>query len=266
MSQSRWKLVMDRHGVTTISNDKFQLTSSSSEPLQMEAIASELSAMTRRTYGQYCGLSRAMEMVGERWGMLIVRDLTVSPKTVTELHRGLPLIPTDLLTSRLKELQHTGIVRPQESAPDAEERYELTEYGQALEEILLAFGRWGAVTLREPRPEDIVTPESLTVALRATFQAEAARGLRVSYELRAGDITLNIRIDDGKLEVGKGPMPEADAMIDPGPLLRSLMTGEITPAQALATDVLWMTGDTDLLDVFAMLFRLPDLPAPTPTH
>lgn len=265
MSQSRWKLVMDRHGVTTISNDKFQLTSSTSEPLQMDAIISELSAMTRRTYGQYCGLSRAMEMVGERWGMLIVRDLMVSPKTVTELHRGLPRIPTDLLTNRLKELQRSGVVRTQKSDLEgAEERYELTEYGQALEEILLAFGRWGAATLREPRPEDIVTPESLIMAFRATFQAEAARGLRVSYELRAGDIVLNIRIDDGKLEVGKGPMPEADAMIEPGPMLKGLMTGDITPAEALASDVLRMSGDADLLDVFAMLFRLPRLPAPAP--
>jgi DNA-binding HxlR family transcriptional regulator len=263
VTEAKWKLVMDRQGRTTIAGDRFELTTTSAEPLQMEAIVSELTAMTRRTYGQYCGLSRAMEMVGERWGMLIVRDLMVSPKTVAELHQGLPLIPTELLAARLKEMAHSGVVRPQDAEGD-EARYELTEYGQALEEIVLAFGRWGAATLNEPRPEDVVTPDSLIMALRATFQSDAARGLRVSYELHIGEIVLNARIDDGKLVVDKGPMPDADAVLEPGPLLKGLMTGEISPAEALASGTTKLTGDPELLSVFAMLFRLPNLPAPVP--
>ncbi|HEV2778611.1 MAG TPA: helix-turn-helix domain-containing protein [Actinophytocola sp.] len=265
MTESRWKLVMDRQGRTTIAADKFELTTTTSEPLQMEAIVSELMAMTRRTYGQYCGLSRAMEMVGERWGMLIVRDLLVSPKSVAELHQGLPLIPTELLASRLKEMERSGVVRIQDNAEEgAEARYELTEYGQALEEVVLAFGRWGAATLHQPRPEDVVTPDSLTMALRATFQSEAAKGLRVSYELHFGDIVLNAKIDDGRLTVGRGPLPGADAVLEPGPLLKGLMTGEVTPAEALASGTTKLTGDPELLSVFAMLFRLPQLPAPAP--
>src|SRR5918999_194808 len=97
MAEARWRLVMDQHGATTLSNDRFTLTTEGSEPLQMESAVSELSAMTRRTYGQYCGLSRAMEMIGERWCLLIIRDLLMGPKTAADLHLGLSRIPTELL-------------------------------------------------------------------------------------------------------------------------------------------------------------------------
>src|SRR5262249_58408763 len=128
---AQWKLVMDQQGVT-ITNDRFELRTTGSqsdfdgdlalddaaleaalagaESSQMEAIISELQTMTRRTYGQFCGLSRALEVVGERWSLLIIRDLLVSSRTLTELQRGLPRIPTDLLCTRLKELEHAGIV------------------------------------------------------------------------------------------------------------------------------------------------------------
>jgi DNA-binding HxlR family transcriptional regulator len=132
MTEAQWKLVMDQQGVT-IASDRFEFRTGtggsrpagedmamddaaleaaleSAESSQMEAIISELQTMTRRTYGQFCGLSRALEVVGERWSMLIIRDLLVSSRSLTELQRGLPRIPTDLLCTRLKELEHTGIV------------------------------------------------------------------------------------------------------------------------------------------------------------
>lgn len=264
MTESRWKLVMDQHGVTTISNDKFQLTTASSEPLQMDAIVSGLSSMTRRTYGQYCGLSRAMEMIGERWALLIIRDLLVSPKTQAELHRGLPLIPTELLSTRLSELEHFGVLSHAPVAGSDEERYELTEYGLALEHIVLAWGRWGAAMLSEPRPEDVVTPDSVIMALRATFQSDAARGLLVSYELHMGDVVLYAKINDGKLETGPGPLPGADAVLEPGPLLKDLLAGDVTPDEALASGTVGLVGDSDLLTVFTLLFQIPKLEAPVP--
>src|SRR5690349_16667318 len=132
MTEAQWKLVRDQQGVT-IASDRFEFRTVPSgehpagedmamddaalvaaleqaESSQMEAIISELQTMTRRTYGQFCGLSRALEVVGERWSMLIIRDLLVSARTLTELQRGLPRIPTDLLCTRLKELEHTGIL------------------------------------------------------------------------------------------------------------------------------------------------------------
>ena len=189
MSEAQWSLTMDRQGLT-ISGDGFTLTTNGSEPAQMDEIISELQAMTRRTYGQYCGLSRALEVVGERWGLLIVRDLLVGPSNAAQLQDGLPMIPADLLETRLKELERCGVVRRQPHTGSAgPEIYELTEYGAALDEVVLALGRWGAVTMDRQHPEEIVTVDAVVIALRATFRPEAARGLRVSYELRIGTPT-----------------------------------------------------------------------------
>src|ERR671925_2372047 len=144
--------------------------------------------MRPRTYGQYCGVARALELVGARWALLVVRDLILGPKRFTDLQRGLPRIPSNVLSSRLKELEYAGIVRRRLLArPQTGVVYELTEYGRELEDILLRLGRWGAQLLAEPRPHDTVNADSLILALRATFQPEAARGLKVSYELRLGE-------------------------------------------------------------------------------
>src|SRR5689334_21667318 len=101
--------------------------------------------------------------------MLIIRDLLVGPRRYTDLKQGLPKIPTNILSVRLKELQDGGVVR---RAPLYRTGlvYELTPYGQQLEPIVLALGRWGFAQMGEPGPEDIVTPDSLTMALRTAFR------------------------------------------------------------------------------------------------
>src|SRR2546428_9882818 len=167
--------------------------------------------MATRMFGQYCGLARALELVGERWALLVVRDLVLSPKRFTDLRRGLPRIPTNILSARLKELEDAGVVRRRVlPRPAAGVVYELTEYGQELQDVVLRLGLWGARSLREPRPEDIVTPDSLILALRATFRPEAAGDLRASYELRLGDIVVYARVDHGTLETREGSLGGAD--------------------------------------------------------
>ena len=160
MADTRWKLVVDQQGVT-ISNDRFHLTTEASSGNavgsvddvvfgvdgsgQMETIIAELEAMTKRTYGQFCGLSRALEVVGERWALFIVRDLMASPKSFSELRHGLPRISTDVLVARLREMEHAGVIqRLVPPGPQDPVRYELTEYGNELDEITLRLGRWGA--------------------------------------------------------------------------------------------------------------------------
>ena len=158
--------------------------------MHLEAVVAELQSAVRGTYGQYCGLSRAAEMVGERWGILIVRDLLVGAKSVAELHAGLP---QDVDRAAVATAQGDGVQRRHpadrvgRTPTDAtgQERYELTAYGRALEEAVLAFGRWGAASLADPRQEDIVTDASLMVALKATFLSETRR--RPQGELRARD-------------------------------------------------------------------------------
>jgi DNA-binding HxlR family transcriptional regulator len=213
--------------------------------------------MTKREYGQYCGVARAVEIVGERWALLIVRDLLVGPRRYTDLRRGLPRIPTNILSARLKELESSGVVsRRVLPRPDGSIVYELTEYGNQLEDIVLHLGRWGARSLGEPRPDEIVTPASLIMAMRTTFHAGAAEGLTVGYELRVGEIVLHIRIDDGSLKVAEGPLPGADLVIETGPALGAVMAREITPADAVAGGVVTLTGDPALLDRFVDLFYI----------
>lgn len=267
------KLMVDQQGVT-IAGDNYQLTTAGAadpsmltpddvmfgiaESAEMETIISELEAMTRRTYGQFCGVSRALEVVGERWTLLIIRDLLVSPKHVVDLQVGLPRIPADILVSRLRELERAGVVRRSATRlPDESVRYELTDFGLELDEIVMSIGRWGARMLGDPRPEEIVTIDSLTMAMRATFQRHIAKGLRLSYELTLGEIVLNMCIDDGRLTVTPGTLPDADLCLNPGLQLKSLLTGKVTAGEAIESGSVTIQGDPALLHLFTRLFHIP---------
>jgi DNA-binding HxlR family transcriptional regulator len=272
MNGPKLKLTVDQQKVT-VAGDRFQLTTIGpadesgmlapddvmlgfAESAQMETVISELQAMTRRSYGQFCGVARALEMLGERWSLLVIRDLLVSPKTVAELQTGLPRIPADVLSARLREFENAGIV----TRPDGAVRYELTEYGKELDDIILRVGLWGARQLGDPRSDEIVTVDSLIMAMRATFQPRNAKGVRVSYELRVGDIVLNVRVNDGQLVAAAGPLPDADLVFEPGLTLKGLMSGELSAADAIKDRGVRLIGDPALVELFAQLFHIgPDV-------
>ena len=200
--------------------------------------------------------------------MLIVRDLLVGPRRYTDLKVGLPRIPTNILSTRLKELQEGGVVR-RVPLHNCGLVYELTDYGRALEPIILALGRWGFQTMGDPDEGDVVTPDSLTMALRTAFQADAAAD--AEYELHVGDVALRASVRGGKLSVaqlappappvgGRLPEGEADAVIVAGPGIRRLIAGELTPAEAVEQDVLAVVrGDVTWLDSFARSFHIAPL-------
>jgi len=221
--------------------------------------------MKARAYGQFCGLARAIEVVGERWAVLIVRDLLVGPKRFTDLHRGLPKIPTNVLASRLKQLEGAGVVRRRLlPRPESSVIYELTEYGMELEDVLIRLGRWGAKLLDVPGPDEIITVDSMVMALRSTFRAEYARGLHAGYELHFGDIVIHALVSDGKLEASAGPLPAPDLIIEAGPGIKDLMAGEIDANEAIEKGIVQLTGDASLLTRFAQMFRIDPMPAETP--
>lgn len=213
--------------------------------------------MPGRTYGQYCGFSRALELVGERWALLIVRDLLVGPKRFSDLQRGLPGIPSNILTARLKELEEAGIVgRRLLPRPSGAIVYELTEAGRELEAPVISLGRWGAKRLGDPRPDEIVTEDSIASALLSTFRPEAAPRVKVSYELRLGDVVVHAQVRNRKVVVGRGPLPKADLIIEAGPGVRALMAREITPEEALKKKIVRVKGEPKLLTLFAQLFQI----------
>src|SRR6187399_425477 len=150
--------------------------------------------MAARDYGQYGGITRALEIVGERWALLIVRDLLVGPRRYGELAAGLPRIPTNILAARLKELQDAGVIR---RAPRSRIIvYELTPYGRELEPVVLALGAWGIKALDDPRDEQVITPDSLTIDLRSAFRAQVAADLpATAYRARLDATELLIRVD-----------------------------------------------------------------------
>ncbi|HEY2263059.1 MAG TPA: helix-turn-helix domain-containing protein [Streptosporangiaceae bacterium] len=212
--------------------------------------------MSRRDYKQYCGLARALELVGERWALLILRDLSVRPCRYTDLLDGLAGIPTNVLSTRLKELEQSGIVeRRIAPAPQRGVLYALTPAGQALEPAILSLSRWGATRLDDPRPGETVTPESVTIGLRALFNPGAATGLTASWEIHAADIVLHLIITNGRLDAGVGPAPgKPDLVItfqpDGLPSYQALI-------QAAKRGLVELDGRRELLRTFTNVFARP---------
>lgn len=223
--------------------------------------------MASRSYGQYCGVTTAVELVGERWAMLIVRDLLVGPRRYTDLKQGLPKIPTNILSARLKELQEGGVVH-RIAAEGGGVVYELTAYGRALEPIVIALGRWGFQQMGDPQPGDVVTGDSLTMAMRTSFRPDAAASLPpVDYELHVGEVALRVLVDGRDLRVtqtappppggARAPEGEADVLIVAGPGIRQVISGEVTPTEAIDRDLLAVVrGDASLLERFAATFHI----------
>ena len=211
--------------------------------------------MGARDYGQYGGITRALELVGERWSLLIIRDLLVGPRRYGELAGGLPRIPSNILATRLKELQGAGVIR---RVPHSRVIvYELTPYGRELEPVVLALGAWGFKTLDDPRDEQVITPDSMTMDLRSAFRSNVAADLpATAYAARFGTAELLIRVDGSTLDVTRGDGP-ADLAFAAGPDIRRLISGELAADRAIATGVVEvLRGRGALLGRFANTFHL----------
>src|SRR3954465_3719515 len=153
---------------------------------------------SRRSYGDACGIARALDVVGERWALLVVRELLLGPKRFTDVRAGLPHVSPDVLAQRLRELEAAGIVRRGKLPPPAGSRiYELTERGQELEPVVLELGRWGS---KEPFPPDSeLGPDAAVLALKTMFDPARAAGLDETYELRFGELPYRLRVAGGRL-------------------------------------------------------------------
>lgn len=212
--------------------------------------------MATRAYGQYCGFSRALEVLGERWALLILRDLLIGPERFSDLQRGLPGIPSNVLSTRLKELEESGLIqrRPLPRPPGGVV-YEMTDAGRGLEDVIVTLGRWGAKRLGDRRAGEIVTDDSIASALRTTFRPDAAGDDDLTFELHVGEIVVHAHVHDGTVTMGRGPAPRADLVIATD-ALRELLAGEISPRAAIADHHVRITGERALFDRFVTLFRI----------
>jgi DNA-binding HxlR family transcriptional regulator len=204
--------------------------------------------VTARSYSQYCGVARALDIVGERWALLVVRELALGPKRFTDLREGLPGIATNVLSHRLQALERDGVItRRRLPPPAASTVYELTPYGSELVPVMLALGRWGARTLGARSPEQTLRSEWLMLALQAFYRPEAAEGLSAAIQLRLGDGAFTVTLDDGELAIESDGNGAADLTITAEPeALLGLLAGAPVDAE--------VEGDRELLGRFRAAF------------
>ena len=210
---------------------------------------------TVRTYGEHCAVARALDVVGERWALLVVRELLLGPKRFTDLRAGLPNAKPSVLSQRLRELEAAGVVRRRTLAPPSGARvYELTDDGKDLEPTVIALGHWGG---RVPtRPGAVHGSDSIVLALKSRFNPDAARGLDGSYELRLATDRYRIEISDGQLTARRGEVEAPDAVIetDAGTLGAVLLDGRQLDG-ALDSGAIRLEGDRERAARFLALYR-----------
>ena len=211
-----------------------------------------------RTYGDSCGVARALDLVGERWALLVVRELLLGPKRFTDLRAGLPHVSPDILAQRLRELEDSGIVRRGKLPPPAGARiYQLTERGRQLEPAILALGRFGSVAPFPPGDAQFGV-DALVIALKSLFDPAAADGLRATYELRLGEHRFRLRIADEQLDLARGETDAPDAILetDPATLANVLWHGR-KAAEARRAGDMAVEGDQRAVTRMLGLFPLP---------
>lgn len=214
---------------------------------------------TRRTYDDACAAAHGLDLVGERWALLVVRELVLGPKRFTDLRSGLPGISPNVLTQRLEDLEEAGIVLRRRLPPPAPAWvYALTEWGLGLEGVLTALGRWAA---RSPyRPQDAaMSIDSLVLSLRAMFDPQAAEDIDVRVELRFGDDRFRAQVCGGRLHVERGDCQRPDAVLAADPnVLAGVIYGGRKLGEALREGDLTVQGDKAAARRFVALFPLPE--------
>ena len=211
-----------------------------------------------KRFDQYCPLAHALSLVGERWSLLIVRELLQGPKRYTDLAAGLPGIGTNILAARLRDLEACGIVAKRKLPPPwASTVYELTEYGAELKEALYSLSRWGARTLGPPQPGEELYPEWGISGLAALFDAAQARDLTETYVFQVGADVFTARVVNGSLDVTLGAADDADAVVeaDMGTFF-ALATGELELQDAAERGLAQVEGDPEALERCFRVFSL----------
>jgi DNA-binding HxlR family transcriptional regulator/putative sterol carrier protein len=214
---------------------------------------------TRRTYCDACAAAHALDLIGERWALLVVRELLLGPKRFTDLRAGLPNASPNVLAQRLRELEEAGVVRRRKLPPPAASRvYELTDWGMELEPVIIGLGRWGARSPSRPRDAELGV-DSIILSFRTMFDPRVANGLRASYELRLGEDRFRAVVAGGRFEVERGGAERPDAIIETDPATLAALVYEGRQLdEALRSGDIKIEGDRSAVERFLGLFPLPE--------
>lgn len=206
-------------------------------------------------------MAHALDLVGERWAMHVVRELMLGPKRFTDLHGDLPGISTNVLAARLAELERTGVVlRRRLDPPAASWVYQLTDWGSALEPVLCGLGRWAAASPLHDRTAHL-SVTSFVLSLRTNFDAAVASDLALAVQLRIGREDFAVEVRSGRLKVDRGRLDRPAATLAGQPeQLAAVIYGGLSPAAVgVAVD-----GDRTAAKRFLQLFPLPQQIEPVP--
>lgn len=215
---------------------------------------------TKRSYGEACRFAHALDLVGERWALLVVRELLLGPKRFTDLRVGLPHASSNILSERLRDLEQGAVIQRRKLPPPAASWvYELTEWGRELEPIVTKLGAWGA---RSPFPPDSeeIGPDSIVLALRSLFDAEAASDLNATYELQIGEQRFRVEIAGGELDLKRGPAtrPDISLAAPDAPTLAAVLTDQLPLDEALDSGAVQIEGGKQAAKRFLRLFPMPE--------
>jgi DNA-binding HxlR family transcriptional regulator len=212
----------------------------------------------KRRYEDACGAAHALDLVGERWALLVMRELMLGPKRFTDLRGDLPGISANVLTQRLEGLEAAGIVARRRLPPPASAQvYELTPWGYESEPIFQVLGRWAA---RSPThdPSLPLSSASLMLSFRTMFDPARAQGFEARAGLQIERETFAVRIADGRIEADRGSVEGADFILEgPAPAIAAAVYGGIALEALEAEGALKVEGDRRLIRRFVTLFPLP---------
>lgn len=216
----------------------------------------------RRSYEDACAGAHALDLIGERWAMLVVRELILGPKRFTDLKKGLPGISPNVLTQRLNELESTSIVFQRRlPAPANIMVYDLTDWGRELEDIIIALGQWGVRSPTRPQ-ESAISIDSLMISFKAMLDPTLSKGLQALYQFEFGNDSFLVNIQNSKTAVSRGHSQNPDITIQTDHnTLASLVYGGASLEDAIHSKALAFTGDKQKLETFLMLYPFPK-PAP----
>jgi DNA-binding HxlR family transcriptional regulator len=202
-----------------------------------------------RSYNHYCAIAKTLDVIGDRWNLLIVRELLLQgPCRYTDLHQGLPGIATNLLAERLRDLESAGIIAREEAPPPiATTLFRLTPRGLELEAIIYELGRWGAPLMTEPDEHDVYRDHWLALPVRLFANDRTPDEPRITIELRAGTEPITVETREGKVYTRPGAADKPDLVLTGAPeLVVAVLTGELSLSAARARG-LRTQGNTKVL-------------------
>ncbi|MBO2460624.1 winged helix-turn-helix transcriptional regulator [Actinomadura violacea] len=216
--------------------------------------------MEQRTYNQYCATARTLDLVGERWTLLLIRELLTGPKRFGDLQAGLRGLGTGLLAARLKHLEREGLAEKVTLPPPARTAaYALTEAGEELGPAVMALARWGMTwALGERREGETFHPGWAVLGLESCFVPDAAAGLHLVFEFRVEDEVFHAAVDDGTVRMVHGPAQRPDASIAMSEdVLVAMVSGRSSLGAAIEAGDAAVSGDTAALRLLPGLFHIP---------